>query len=149
MNIEEIKRVLSAKPNQVVGINFEPSIKPLVEYSDTYARQMGDVLRKGMWLNLDVTSSSNQYPDIHFSMIDVGDHYSLIQHLYKRSSMDRVRYYEFDSVESACEHIIDELREHANPKDLDKFLDYENIKDHSETLSQDDFAGLDDYEISR
>lgn len=57
--------------------------------------------------------------------------------------------WEFKSLEDVNGYIIDELRERANAEDLNKFLDYEVVQDQSETLSQEDFAGLDDYEISR
>lgn len=63
--------------------------------------------------------------------------------------MDFATFREFESLENVNAYIINELRERANIEDLDKFLHYEMDKTHSETLSQEDFAGLDDYKISR
>lgn len=69
--------------------------------------------------------------------------------MYRKYEMDFATFQVFESLDDVNEYIIDELRERANPKDLDEFLHYEMDKTHSETLSQEDFAGLDDYEISR
>ena len=86
---------------------------------------------------------------MYYSLAKNGDEYLLLGHMYQKYEMDFATFQAFESLDDVNEYIIDELRERANPKDLDKLLDYENVKDHYETLSQEDFAGLDDYEISR
>lgn len=149
MNIEEMKRILNESPKKVVGIKFKPSIKPLEEFGGLIEDEFDSTLPNSMWLNLEAISSSYEYPDMYYSLAKNGDEYLLLEHMYQKYEMDFATFQAFESLDDVNEYIIDELRERANPKDLDKLLDYENVKDHYETLSQEDFAGLDDYEISR
>lgn len=102
-----------------------------------------------MWLNLEAISSSYEYPDMYYSLAKADDNYLLLEHQYQQYKGDFATLWVFKSLEDVNGYIIDELRERANTEDLNKFLDYEVVQDQSETLSQEDFAGLDDYEISR
>nr|DAV36701.1 MAG TPA: hypothetical protein [Caudoviricetes sp.] len=149
MNIEEMEQLLNESPKKVAGIKFKPSIKPLDEFYNLIEDEFDGTFPKSVWLNLEAISSSYEYPDMYYSLTKTEDNYLLLEHAYRKYEMDFATFQEFESLENVNEYIINELRERANTEDLDKFLDYENIKDHSETLSQEDFAGLDDYEISR
>lgn len=144
-----MNQILNASPKKVAGIKFKPSIKPLEEFGGLIEDEFDSTLPNSMWLNLEAISSSYEYPDMYYSLAKNGDEYLLLEHMYQKYEMDFATFQVFESLDDVNEYIIDELRERANPKDLDKLLDYENVKDHSETLSQEDFAGLDDYEISR
>ena len=149
MNTEEMNQILNESPKKVVGIKFKPSIKPLDEFYDLIEDEFDSTLPNSMWLNLDAISSSYEYPDMYYSLAKTDDNYLLLEHMYQRYEMNFATFREFESLDDVNEYIINEIRERASTEDLDKFLEYENIKDHSETLSQEDFAGLDDYEISR
>ena len=149
MELNEMKRILDENPKKIVGINFQPSIKPLNEFYGLIEDEFDGTLPNTMWLNLEAISSSYEYPDLYYSLAKTGDDYLLFEHEYQKNQMDLTTFWDFESLDDVNEYIIDELRERANPKDLDKFLHYELDKDHSKTLSQEDFAGLDDYEISR
>ena len=149
MNIEEMEQLLNESPKNVVGIRFKPSIKPLDKFRELIEDEFDRTLPKSMWLNLEAISSSYEYPDMCYSLVKADSNYLLLEHQYQQYKGDFATFQEFESLENVNEYIINELRERANIEDLDKFLDYENVKDHSETLSQEDFAGLDDYEISR
>lgn len=149
MNVEEMEQLLNKNPKKVAGIKFKPSIKPLEEFGGLIEDEFDSTLPNSMWLNLEAISSSYEYPDMYYSLAKNGDEYLLLEHMYQKYEMDFATFQAFESLDDVNEYIIDELRERANPKDLDKLLDYENVKDHYETLSQEDFAGLDDYEISR
>lgn len=149
MKLEEMNQILNESPKKVVGIKFKPSIKPLDKFYDLIEDEFDGTYPKSMWLNLEAISSSYEYPDMYYSLAKTDDNYLLLEHMYQKYEMDFATFQTFESLDDVNEYIIDELRERANPKDLDKFLDYENVKDHYETLSQEDFAGLDDYEISK
>ena len=149
MNTEEMNQILNENPKKVVGIKFKPSIKPLDEFYDLIEDEFGGTCQKSVWLNLEAISSSYEYPDMYYSLAKTADNYILLEHMYQKYEMDFATFQAFESLDDVNEYIIDELRERANPKDLDEFLHYEMDKTHSETLSQEDFAGLDDYEISR
>lgn len=149
MNIEEMEQLLNESPKKVAGIKFKPSIKPLDEFHNLIEDEFNGTLPNSIWLNLDAISSSYEYPDMYYSLAKTGDNYLLLEHVYQKYNIERYEIHEFETLDDVNEYIIDELRERASTEDLDKFLDYENVKDHSETLSQEDFAGLDDYEISR
>ena len=149
MNIEEMEQLLNASPTKVAGIKFKPSIKPLEEFGGLIEDEFDSTLPNSMWLNLEAISSSYEYPDMYYSLAKNGDEYLLLKHQYQQYKGDFATFQDFASLDDVNEYIINDLRERANPKDLDKFLQYELGKDHSETLSQEDFAGLDDYEISR
>lgn len=144
-----MEQLLNASPTKVAGIKFKPSIKPLDEFYDLIEDEFDGTLPNSIWLNLEAISSSYEYPDMYYSLAKTEDNYLLLEHVYRKYEMDFATFREFESLENVNAYIINELRERANIEDLDKFLDYENVKDHSETLSQDDFVGLDDYEISR
>ena len=149
MNVEEMEQLLNKNPKKVAGIKFKPSIKPLEEFGGLIEDEFDSTLPKSVWLNLEAISSSYDYPDMYYSLAKTDDNYLLLEHMYRKYEMNFATFNEFESLDDDNEYIINELRERANPKDLDKFLEYENVKDHYETLSQEDFAGLDDYEISR
>lgn len=149
MNIEGMEQLLDTSPKNVVGINFQPSIKPLNEFHELIEDEFDGTFPKSVWLNLKAMSSSYDYPDMYYSLAKTDDNYLLLEHVYRKYEMNFATFNEFESLDDVNEYIINELRERANPKDLDKFLEYENIKDHSETLSQADFAGLDNYEYTR
>ena len=144
-----MNQILNESPKKVAGIKFKPSIKPLDEFYDLIEDEFDGTFPKSVWLNLEAISSSYEYPDMYYSLAKTDDNYLLLEHMYQKYEMNFATFREFESLDDVNEYIINEIRERASTEDLDKFLDYENIKDHSETLSQDDFAGLDDYEISR
>lgn len=149
MNIEEMSQILNESPKKIVNINFHPSLRPLNEFDGLINDEFDGTLPNSMWLNLEAISSLYGYPDMYYSLAKNGDEYLLLEHMYQKYEMDFATFQAFESLDDVNEYIINEIRERANPKDLDKFLGLDIIKDHSETLSQDDFAGLDDYEISR
>lgn len=149
MKLEEMNQILNESPKKVVGIKFKPSIKPLDKFYDLIEDAFDGTYPKSMWLNLEAISSSYEYPDMYYSLAKADDNYLLLEHQYQQSKGDFATLWEFKSLEDVNGYIIDELRERANTEDLNKFLDYEVVQDQSETLSQEDFAGLDDYEISR
>lgn len=149
MNIEEMNQILNESPKKVFSIKFKPSIKPLDKFYDLIEDEFGGALPKSVWLNLEAISSSYEYPDMYYSLAKADNNYLLLEHQYQQYKGDFATLWEFKSLEDVNGYIIDELRERANTEDLNKFLDYEVVQDQSETLSQEDFAGLDDYEISR
>ena len=149
MNTEEMNQILNESPKKVFGIKFKPSIKPLDKFYDLIEDEFDGAYPKSVWLNLEAIGSSYEYPDMYYSLAKADNNYLLLEHQYQQYKGDFTTLWEFKSLEDVNGYIIDEIRERANTEDLDKFLEYENIKDHSETLSQDDFVGLDEYEISR
>lgn len=144
-----MNQILNESPKKVFSIKFKPSIKPLDKFRELIEDEFGGALPKSVWLNLEAISSSYEYPDMYYSLAKADNNYLLLEHQYQQYKGDFATLWEFKSLEDVNGYIIDELRERANTEDLNKFLDYEVVQDQSETLSQEDFAGLDDYEISK
>lgn len=133
MKLDEMKKILDSTPSEIAGIKFEQALHPLDEYDLEDDELMNDIPASGItWLNLRAISSTYDYPDIYFSMANVDGTYHVLENLYQKHISNYTHHTTFKSLDDAYKHVLTELQEYANPRDMESFVEFNNVLTHED-----------------